>query len=115
MSQSRELSRRAFLSKSGLTALAGAVGTSVPASLMPAVVPSQFDFDTPYNRVGTDSVKWDQQIRTYGKDNIAVGMGIADMDFKTAPCITEALRRRLEDVRTRGNRAGHCRGAARVR
>jgi cystathionine beta-lyase len=94
MAESLELSRRAFLTRTGLTALAGAVGTSVPvAAASPA---ARFDFDTPYNRIGTDSVKWDQQIRTYGKDNIAVGMGIADMDFKTAPCITEALNRRLQ-------------------
>ena len=38
--------------------------------------PSKFDFDTPYSRIGTDSVKWDQQIRTFGKDKIDVGMGI---------------------------------------
>jgi cystathionine beta-lyase len=80
-----------------MTAIAGAVGTSLPASsaAMSVVPEATFDFDTPYSRIGTDSVKWDQQIRTYGKDNIAVGMGIADMDFRAAPCITDALRQRL--------------------
>src|SRR5215467_3731855 len=99
MPQNRGLSRRAFLTNTGMTALAGAVGASMPpavAAAAPVEPGSKFDFDTPYSRIGTDSVKWDQQIRTYGKENISVGMGIADMDFKTAPCITEALRRRLQ-------------------
>src|SRR5258705_5550090 len=97
MSRSRELSRRAFLARTGMTAIAGAVGTSLPASSAgkSALSEATFDFDTPYSRIGTDSTKWDQQIRTYGKDNVAVGMGIADMDFRAAPCITDALRQRL--------------------
>ncbi|MGH9335411.1 MAG: MalY/PatB family protein, partial [Vicinamibacteria bacterium] len=57
---------------------------------------SPFDFDAPYNRVGTDCIKWDQQIEKFGKDNIAVGMGIADMDFRAAPCITKALAERCQ-------------------
>jgi cystathionine beta-lyase len=64
------------------------------AALLPP--DSKYDFDTPYNRVGTDSVKWDRQIRTFGKENIAVGMGIADMDFRAAPCITKALTERIQ-------------------
>lgn len=55
-----------------------------------------YDFDTPYNRIGTECVKWDQQIKLYGRENIAVGMGIADMDFRTAPSITAALKTRLQ-------------------
>ena len=45
----------------------------------------KYDFDTPYNRIGTDCIKWDAQIRLYGREHIAVGMGIADMDFRVAP------------------------------
>jgi len=97
MSQREELSRRAFLTSTGMTALASVVGaaTPEPAKASPTAV-TKFDFDTPYSRIGTDSVKWDEQIRTFGKDNITVGMGTADMDFKTAPCITEALNKRLQ-------------------
>ena len=40
--------------------------------------------------------KWDRQIRIYGKENIAVGMGIADMDFRVAPVITKALANRIK-------------------
>lgn len=42
------------------------------------------DFDKIINRRGTGSVKWDV------KEN-ELPMWIADMDFKTAPCITEAV------------------------
>lgn len=101
MSQNDGLDRRAFLKHAGLTALVGAVGTGTPmvaAAASAAFEPpdSTYDFDTVYNRVGTDCVKWDRQIAAYGKDNIAVGMGIADMDFRTAPCVTRALAERLK-------------------
>jgi cysteine-S-conjugate beta-lyase len=101
MSQSEALNRRAFLRNAGMTALAGAVGAGtspLAAAAGAALEPAngRYDFDTVYNRVGTDCIKWDQQIRTYGKDNIAVGMGIADMDFRAAPGITRALLERIQ-------------------
>src|SRR5260370_5450129 len=94
MSQNHGFNRRAFLRNVPLTALAG-------SSLAAAAdddhgTPGKFDFDTPYNRIGTDCVKWDQQMRLYGKENIAVGMGIADLDFRAAPCITKALAKRMQ-------------------
>ncbi len=49
----------------------------------------QYDFDTPVNRRGTDSTKW----------NVAeneLPMWVADMDFQTAPEIRRALRERLD-------------------
>src|SRR5438132_7832839 len=95
------LDRRAFLKTAGATAFAGAIGATVsPADAAPdAALPppdGRYDFDTVYSRIGTDCVKWDQQIATYGRDNIAVGMGIADMDFRAAPCITRALQERMK-------------------
>lgn len=96
----RGLDRRAFLRSAGGTALLGAVGVKpalaadVPEGL-PASGPQVFDFDEVYDRVGTDSTKWDGAIATYGQ-GIEVGMGIADMDFRTAPCITRALAERCE-------------------
>lgn len=96
MSQKKGLNRRAFLKNAGMTALVGAVGTgSSMVTAAPSVAPEPagavFDFDTPYNRIGTDCIKWDRQIERFGKDKIEVGMGIADMDFKAAPCIGRAL------------------------
>ena len=105
MSQPNGLNRRAFLRNAGLTALAGAAaGTNAPllaatADTAPALASTQngtFDFDTVYNRFGTDSTKFDQQIRVYGKDSVQVGMGIADIDFKAAPSITNALNERIK-------------------
>jgi hypothetical protein len=95
------LDRRSFLRNAGLTALAGAVGGAAPTVADGAgrglgTPGAKYDFDTVYSRVGTDCVKWDRQIRNYGKDDIAVGMGIADMDFRTAPAITRALLQRMQ-------------------
>jgi cystathionine beta-lyase len=96
------LSRRTFLRNASLTAIAGAVGASA-SGVTAAESPSSeraadevFDFDTPYNRIGTDCVKWDEQILKFGKENVQVGMGIADMDFKAAPCIGKALAERCQ-------------------
>ena len=101
MSHSDGLNRRAFLRNAGLTALAGTVapGSSFAAVAGAALAPGEstkFDFDTPLNRFGTDSVKYDQQIRVFGKDSVQVGMGIADMDFRVAPSITKALMDRMQ-------------------
>ena len=48
-----------------------------------------YDFDTPINRKGTDSTKW----------NVAeneLPMWVADMDFQTSPEIREAMQKRLD-------------------
>lgn len=47
----------------------------------------QFDFDTPVNRRGTDSLKWDVSERE-------LPMWVADMDFKTAPAVIRAVEER---------------------
>ena len=89
------LDRRAFLKGMQLVAVASAAGAGVPMPAAAAEGARKYDFDTPYNRIGTDCVKYDQQIRLYGRDHIAVGMGVADMDFRVAPVITEALTKRV--------------------
>jgi cystathionine beta-lyase len=80
-----------------MTAIAGAAGGAVSPKTAAAAgaADEAFDFDTPYDRIGTDCIKWDDQIAKFGKENVAVGMGIADMDFKAAPCIGKALAERL--------------------
>lgn len=52
---------------------------------------SKFDFDTPVNRRDTNSVKWDKC-----SDPETLPLWVADMDFKTAPAIIEAMRKRVE-------------------
>ncbi len=98
MSQNLELNRRAFLKSAGVTAVLGAVGTksasAIQASNLPAAPPyPTYDFDEVFDRVGTDCSKWDSPIATFGED-IEVAMGIADMDFRVAPCVTRALAER---------------------
>lgn len=46
-------------------------------------------FDRVVDRRGTNSMKWDE-------DPGALPLWVADMDFPTAPCIIEALRKRVE-------------------
>jgi cysteine-S-conjugate beta-lyase len=50
-----------------------------------------FNFDTPTNRVGTDSQKWQKYA---GRD--VLPMWVADMDFKSSPAILAALHERVE-------------------
>ena len=102
MSERLWLNRRAFLRGAGVTALAGAANsgpslvTPVRADSLDQVGSTNYDFDTVYDRVGQNSVKWDAAIARYGRENIDVGMGIADMDFQAPPCITRALAERCK-------------------
>src|SRR5260370_26018983 len=50
-----------------------------------------FDFDTPVNRAGTDSQKWQKYA---GRD--VLPLWVADMDFKSPPAVIEALHRRVD-------------------
>lgn len=52
---------------------------------------TSFDFDRIIPRRGTGSYKWDS---APGDD--VLPMWVADMDFMTAPCVVDALRRRVE-------------------
>ena len=98
-----DLNRRRFMHGAGAAGLAGMFGTSSATRQAladttqspPYLINGRYDFDTPYSRIGTDSTKWDYQIDLFG-DGIKVGMGIADLDFRAAPCIGEAISRRLQ-------------------
>ena len=48
-------------------------------------------FDKVVDRRGTNSYKWDSSLR-----GDVLPLWVADMDFETAPCVVEALRRRVE-------------------
>ena len=50
----------------------------------------RYDFNKLVERRGTNCSKWDE----CGEG--VIPMWIADMDFQTAPCIVEALRKRVE-------------------
>lgn len=51
----------------------------------------KFNFDEIVDRRGTHAVKWD-----HCPSDDVIPMWVADMDFKAAPCIMEALRKRVE-------------------
>ena len=57
----------------------------------------KYDFDELIDRRGTGCVKWDESPRE-GMDHVSdlIPLWVADMDFKTAPAILEAVRRRAE-------------------
>lgn len=51
----------------------------------------RYDFDKHTDRRGTNCVKWDS-----ATDKDVLPMWVADMDFQTAPVITDALRKRID-------------------
>lgn len=52
----------------------------------------KYDFDTAVSRRGTGSYKWDSS----EIEGDVLPMWVADMDFRTAPCVIDALRNRVE-------------------
>ena len=50
-----------------------------------------YDFDTVIPRVNTSSYKWD-----YNPE--VIPLWVADMDFKAAPCILEAIQKKIFSV-----------------
>ena len=100
MQRKSRFSRRTFLRSAGTTAILGAAGArsvvAQPRGTVPASAPralDDYDFDEVYDRVGTDSVRWDRAVEQFGP-GIVAGMGVADMDFRAAPCVTNALAER---------------------
>jgi len=90
--------RRSFLAKGGASVLALgplAAGIANAAKAAAAEESGKYDFDTPYNRIGSACIKWDEAIRDHRMSHIVAGMGIADMDFRCAPVVTAALKKRI--------------------
>lgn len=54
-----------------------------------------WNFDEPVKREGTDCVKYDLREEVFGRKDV-IPMWVADMDFKTPPFITGALKKRLD-------------------
>ena len=50
----------------------------------------QYDFDQVVDRSKNLSAKYDERVKKFGTDDV-IPLWIADMNFKTAPCITEAI------------------------
>ncbi|MBT5186396.1 MAG: aminotransferase class I/II-fold pyridoxal phosphate-dependent enzyme [Kordiimonadaceae bacterium] len=90
--------RRNFMKGVGMTALMSAAAGSNGAFAMGQSRGrrSKYNFDEIYSRVGVNSIKWDSAIRRYGKENITVPMGIADLDFRQMPEVVQALKKRAD-------------------
>lgn len=57
----------------------------------------KMDFDTPINRKGTHSTKWDMMEPVFGvPGEDGLPMWVADMDFRSPDCVQEAVRRVLD-------------------
>ena len=55
------------------------------------------DFDTPIDRRGTHSAKWDLMEKLYGVSaDDGISMWVADMDFRAPDCVQDALKAMLE-------------------
>jgi cystathionine beta-lyase len=54
-----------------------------------------YDFDTPLDRRKTNCEKWDALAEVFGREDL-LPFWVADMDFKSAPEIVDALRERVE-------------------
>ena len=55
----------------------------------------KYNFDEVIDRNGTSAVKFDDVKEIWGRNDL-IPLWVADMDFATAPFITEAIRQRLE-------------------
>ena len=103
----RGLGRRSFLKGTGAASVLGAIAgpRALAASelagsestavrrrlgLLGGQRPVKYDFDEVISRVGTESVRWDKANEDFGTA-IEAGMGVADMDFRAPPCVTQAL------------------------
>ncbi|MGL5650721.1 MAG: MalY/PatB family protein [Paraclostridium sp.] len=54
-----------------------------------------YNFDTIIDRSNNFAAKWSEMDKKYGTNDL-IPMWVADMDFKAAPCIIDALKNRLE-------------------
>lgn len=54
-----------------------------------------YNFETLVDRSNNFSAKWSEMDKKYGSNDL-LPMWVADMDFKAAPCIIDAMRERLE-------------------
>ena len=102
MSKSVGIDRRTFMRSAGMTALASASGVIATGATVATGQSSArmrnglYDFDTVYDRVGSNCSRWDSPPKSYTEGQVKYAMGVATMDFEAAPCITDALMERCK-------------------
>ena len=55
----------------------------------------KYDFNNVQDRIGSDSIKWEKQLK-FGTKTGLLPFWIADTDFATLPEAVEAMKKRLE-------------------
>ena len=55
-----------------------------------------YDFDKKIDRSGTSAIKLEGVKEIWGREDL-IPLWVADMDFATAPFVTEAIRQRLDN------------------
>ena len=103
MSEKTTLDRRFFMKGAGATALFGSAmagGLAVPATtnakgMGHTSMSMAYDLNEEFNRIGSGDSKWDGVRRRARPHDVPFPMGVADMDFRTLPHITEALMIRM--------------------
>ena len=101
MTKLAQFNRRSFIKGASLTAAAAPLASvtnisSAAETRAGGMKNGKFNFDEIYDRDGTGNVKWDLQYARFGEENVDVGMGVADMDFRGVPAIKEALEDRIQ-------------------
>ena len=56
----------------------------------------RYDFDTVIDRSGNRAAKYDERMKKFGTEDV-IPLWIADMDFRTAQPIIDALKARAEE------------------
>ena len=56
----------------------------------------RYDFDQVIDRSGNLSAKYDERLQKFGRDDV-IPLWVADMDFRTAQPIIDALKARAEE------------------
>ena len=103
MTENKKLNRRFFMKGAGATALIGsaisgsaALPSMASAKGMGAMGMSMtYDLNEEFNRIGSGDSKWDMIRKSARPHKVPFPMGVADMDFRTFPRITEALTSRM--------------------
>ncbi len=102
MDNQTKLNRRFFMKGAGATALlGGAIGgltlpnTASAKGMGNVSMSMAYDLNEEFNRIGAGDSKWDGIRRRWRPFNVPFPMGVADMDFRTLPHITEALMKRM--------------------
>ena len=102
MTEKTTLNRRFFMKGAGATAMLGSAitsGVAIPAASAKGMgnisMSMAYDLNEEFNRIGSGDSKWDGVRRANRPHNVPFPLGVADMDFRTLPHITEALMKRM--------------------